>query len=129
MKPSTDTVLYRTTLPTGSLSSARRQPRAPAAPARLHVVRQAGELALDISIPPEAADRALPSAAHRLMGLAVCLVAGRDLRLEMAVLGLDDLVVVVAMVLDVARAAELLAGHCLHGRQGTTARPPELLES
>src|SRR3954463_10408866 len=100
-----------------------------ARPARLGVVRQARELALDISIPPKAADRALPSAAHRLMGLAVCVVAGRDLRLEVAVLRLDDFVVVLAMVFDVARAAELLAGHGLHGRQATGALAWALLES
>src|SRR3954470_13653046 len=97
--------------------------------ARLGVVRQAGELALDIPIPPQAADRALPSAAHRLVGLAVRLVAGRDLSLEVAVLGLDDFVVVLAVVLDVAGAAELLAGHGLHGWHGTAARPWGLLES
>src|SRR3954447_8747486 len=95
----------------------------------LGVVRQAGELALHIPIPPETADRALPSAAHRLVSLAVRLVAGRDLRLEVAVLGLDDFVVVLAVVLDVAGAAELLASHGLHGRQGTAARPSGLLES
>src|SRR4051794_8489388 len=76
------------------------------APERLDLVRQAGELALDVPIPPEAADRVLPPAAHRLMRLAVSLVAGRDPRLEVAVLGLDDFVVVIAMVLDVAGAAE-----------------------
>src|SRR3954470_4629258 len=118
----------------------RRRVRPPAAPraaygerepsrVRLRVVRQAGELALDIPIPPEAADRALPSAAHRLVRLAVGLVAGRDLRLEVAVLGLDDLVVVLAVVVDVAGAAELRAGHGLHGRQATHARPRGLLES
>src|SRR4051794_39711025 len=95
----------------------------------LDVVRQAGELALDIPIPPEAADRALPSAAHRLVGLAVRLVTGGDLSLEVAVLGLDDFVVVLAVVLDVAGAAELLAGHGLHAWQGTAAGPWGLLES
>src|SRR3954447_17793542 len=59
------------------------------------------------------------------MGVAMRLVAGRDLRLEMAVLGLDDLVVVLAVVLDVAGAAQLLAGHGLHGRHATTVRPLE----
>jgi hypothetical protein len=63
------------------------------------------------------------------MGLAVRLVAGLDLRLQVLVLGLDDLVVVLAMVLDVAGSAELLAGHGLHGREGTAARPYALLES
>src|SRR4051794_17833794 len=60
------------------------------------------------------------------MGLTMRLVAGRNLRLEVAVLSLDDFVVVLAVVLDVAGAAELLAGHGLHGRQATTAgrRPP-----
>jgi hypothetical protein len=62
-------------------------------------------------------------AAHRLVGLAVRLVAGRDPRLQMAVLGLDDFVVVLAVVLDVAGTAELLAGHGLHGRQATAAGP------
>jgi hypothetical protein len=38
------------------------------------------------------------------MGLAMRLVARRDLRLEVAVLGLDDFVVVLAVVLDVAGA-------------------------
>src|SRR3954468_14583152 len=95
----------------------------------LDLVPQAGELALDVPIPPEAADRVLPSTAHRLMRLAVCLVAGRDLRLEVAVLGLDDFVVVIAMVLDVAGAAELLAGHGLHERQATATRSWGLLES
>src|SRR5215210_3612692 len=95
----------------------------------LGVLGQRGELALDIPIPPEAADRALPSAAHRLVGLAVGLVASRDLRLEVAVLGLDDFVVVLAVVLDVAGAAELPAGHGLHGRQATASRPWTLLES
>src|SRR3954471_8216456 len=94
---------------------------------RSGVVGKARELALDVAVPPEAADRALPSAAHRLVGLAVCLVAGRDLRLEVAVLGLDDFVVVLAMVLDVAGAAELLAGHGLHGRHATAAQPWALL--
>jgi hypothetical protein len=37
--------------------------------------------------------------------------------------------VVVAVVLDVARAAELAAGHGLHAGQGTAARPWRLLES
>src|SRR5215212_7464093 len=81
----------------------------------LDVLGQAGELTSDVPVRPKAADRALPSAAHRLIGLAMCLVAGRDLRLEVAVLGLDDLVVVLAVVLNVARAAELPAGHGLHG--------------
>jgi hypothetical protein len=63
------------------------------------------------------------------MGLAVCFVAGRDLRLEVAVLSLDDFVVVLAMVLDVAGTTELLAGHGLHGRQATAAQPWALLES
>src|SRR6185503_16802945 len=67
-------------------------------PGPLGVLGQAGERAHDISIPPKAAHRTLPSAAHRLMGLAMRLVAGRDQRLEMAVLGLDDLVVVLAVV-------------------------------
>src|SRR4051795_3168325 len=89
----------------------------------LSVVRQAGELALDVAIPPKAADRALPSAAHRLMGLAMRLVAGRDLRLEMAILGLDHLVVVLAVVLHVAGAAELLTRHGLHGPHGRAAQP------
>src|SRR4051812_26356092 len=118
----------------GPLAASPPAPRAPYGEreprrVRLRVVRQARELALDIPIPPEAADRALPSAAHRLVRLAVGLVAGRDLRLEVAVLGLDDLVVVLAVVLDVAGAAELLAGHRLHGRHGTAARPWALLES
>src|SRR4051794_5945592 len=95
----------------------------------LGVLGERGELTLDVPVPPEAADRALPSAAHRLVGLAVGLVAGRDLRLEVAVLGLDDFVVVLAVVLDVAGAAELLAGHGLHGRQATAARARKLLES
>src|SRR4051812_41544977 len=81
----------------------------------LGVLAQRGELTLDVPVPPETADRALPSAAHRLMGIAVRLVTGRDLRLEMAVLGLDDLIVVLAVVLDVARAAELLAGQVFMG--------------
>ena len=76
----------------------------------LGVLGERGEPTLDVPVPPETADRALPSAEHRLMGLAMRLVTGRDLRLEVAVLGLNDLVVVLAMVLDVARAAELLAG-------------------
>src|ERR671917_1860530 len=102
--------------------------RGPSAPA-LDVVGQAVEVALHISIPPKAADRALPSAAHRLMGLAVCLVAGCHLRLEMAVLGLDDFVVVLAVVLDVAGAAELLTSHGLHWRQATAPQPWTLLDS
>ena len=57
------------------------------------------------------------------MGLAMRLVAGRDLRLEMAVLGLDDLVVVLAVMLGAAGAAELLAGHGLHGRHATAVQP------
>src|SRR3954465_4802740 len=89
----------------------------------LGVLGERGELTLDVPVPPETADRALPSAAHRLMGLAMRLVAGRDLRLEMAVLGLDDFVVVLAVVLDVAGAAELFAGHCFHRRHATTVRP------
>ena len=39
------------------------------------------------------------------MGLAVALVAGRDLLLEVPVLGLDDLVVVLAVVLAPLAAA------------------------
>src|SRR4051794_11994608 len=99
-----------------------RGPLRPPRRARLGVARQSGELALDVSIPAEAADRVLPSAAHRLVGLAVRLVAGRDLRLEVAVLGLEDFVVVLAVVLDVAGSAELLAGHGLHGHESTSAR-------
>ena len=57
------------------------------------------------------------------MGLAVRLVAGRDLRLEMAVLGLDDLVVVLAVMLGAAGAAGLLAGHGFHGRHATAVPP------
>src|SRR4051794_23711303 len=106
-----------------------RPPAREPSPTRLRVVRQAGELALDVPIPPEAADRPLPSAAHRLVGLTVRLVAGRDLRLEVAVLRLDDFVVVLAVVLDVAGAAELLAGHGFHGQQVTAAGPSTLLES
>src|SRR4029078_12853751 len=94
----------------------------------LGVLGQAGELALDVPVPPEAADRSLPSAAHRLVRLAVVLGGGRHLRLEMAVLGLDDLVVVLAVVRDVAGATELPAGHGLHGQQATPARPRWLLE-
>jgi hypothetical protein len=60
----------------------------------LGVLGQPCELVLDISIPPKAAHRALPSAAHRHVGLAMRLVAGRDLRLQVTVLGLDGLVVV-----------------------------------
>jgi hypothetical protein len=59
----------------------------------------------------------------------VRLIAGRDLRLEVAVLRLDHLVVVLAVVLDVAGAAELPAGHGLHERQATAARPCRLLDS
>jgi hypothetical protein len=59
----------------------------------------------------------------------VCLVAGGDLRLEVTILRLDDGVVVLAMVLDVAGSTELLAGHGLHGRQATPAPPPGLLDS
>jgi hypothetical protein len=61
--------------------------------------------------------------------LAVCLIASRDLRLEVVVLRLDHFVVVLAVVLDVAGAAELLASHGLHERQATATRPWKLLES
>jgi hypothetical protein len=37
--------------------------------------------------------------------------------------------VVGAVVLDVAGAAELLAGHGLHGQHATAARPSWLLDS
>src|SRR3954462_13090899 len=80
----------------------------------LGVLGQAGELALDISIPPKAAHRVLPAAAHRDVGLAMRLVASRDLRHQVTVLGPDDLVVVVSVVLDVAGAAEVPAAHGLH---------------
>src|SRR3954447_22176063 len=95
----------------------------------LGVLGQAGELPLDISIPPKAAHRVLPAGAHRHVGLAMRLVAGRNLRLQVTVLGLDDLVVVVSVVLDVAGATELPAAHGLHRRHATAARPRRLLES
>src|SRR6478752_2028176 len=95
----------------------------------LGVLGQAGELALDISIPPKAAHGVLPAASHSHVGLAMRLVAGRNLRLQVTVLSLDDLVVVVSVVLDAAGAAELRAGHGLHGRHATRARPRRLLES
>jgi hypothetical protein len=59
----------------------------------------------------------------------VRLVAGPDALLEVTILGLDDLVVVLAVVLDVARAAELFAGHGLHEQQATAGRREQLLES
>jgi hypothetical protein len=56
----------------------------------------------------------LPAALHLLAGGRVQSVTTGDHLLEMPVLGLDDLVGGLTVVLMVARATELLARHRLH---------------
>jgi hypothetical protein len=57
-----------------------------------------------------------PAALHGVAGLLVAGVTGLLRLLEVAVLGLDDVVGGLAVVLEVAGPPEVAAGHGLHGR-------------
>src|SRR5215217_2174305 len=69
------------------------------------------EVALHLPVPLEARDRTLPPAPHILQRRGVGGVACGDGVLEVLILGMDDLVGVVAAVLEIACTAKLPARH------------------
>src|SRR3954469_15612229 len=80
------------------------------------VVGKGGEGLLGVAVPTHRLLRVPPTALHGVAGLPVSGVAGLLRLLEVAVLGLDDVVRALAVVLQVAGAPEGPAGHGLHGR-------------
>src|SRR5690606_37230749 len=75
---------------------------------------QRREVALHLAVPLEAADGPLPPALHGVERRLVLDASVGHRRSQVLVLGLDDLVVICALVGQVARSAELPARHGLH---------------
>jgi diadenosine tetraphosphate (Ap4A) HIT family hydrolase len=96
---------------------------------RLRVGREGGEVLLGLAVPAHAGDRVLPAALHLGQGVGVGGVATGHGILQVLVLELDHVVGVVAAMGLVAGAAELAAGHGLHGADGTERGRERLLGS
>src|SRR4051812_29086399 len=78
------------------------------------VVGEAGERLLGVLVPGHRPLGVQPTALHRLAGRLVGGIAPLLRLLEVAVLGLDDVVGAQAVVLEVAGTAEGSTGHGLH---------------
>src|SRR5215207_412068 len=93
------------------------------------VLGERRERLLRRSVPAESGDGALPASAHVVESAAVGLVAARDHLLEMGVLGLDDVVGLVAAEAGIAWPTELSAGHRLHAARLDPGGAAALLDS